>query len=322
MQDERFVRIGQMVGDEGLAKLRDAFVTVVGLGAVGSFAVEALARSGVGRLRLVDFDIIRETNINRQLYALDSTVGEKKHEVARQRVLDINPRCAVESLDLFAHVETLDEILSDSPCMVIDAIDSVRPKVEFLAACVEREIPVVASMGAALRTDPTRIQVGPMTEVHHCPLTAQVRRKLRRKGIEPEIPCVYSTERVCNLPKTAVIVDAVEEDYYQRGRETINVGKPSCGSWDVWANCGKSGRVKNRRQSKPRSIFRISRGFDRITAISGHRHTISLSPSWRTTRVFIRPFARVPIRYLEGLSGDSGPRGESDSAGRGSRPRL
>lgn len=224
MEEERFSRIEQMVGEEGLARLRGAFVAVVGLGAVGSYAVEGLARSGIGRLRLVDFDVIRPSNINRQLYALDSTVGQKKHEVARRRVLDINPRCHVESLDCFVHADTAESILAGPPDLVIDAIDSVRPKVEFLAACVTREMKVISSMGAALRTDPTRIRAGRLSEVHHCPLAAQVRRKLRRKGIEPDIPCVYSTERVCNLPNSAVLQDAVEEDYYQRGRKRSTLG--------------------------------------------------------------------------------------------------
>lgn len=183
-----------MVGDQGLDRLRGAFAVVVGLGAVGGYATEALARGGVGRLRLVDFDRIRPSNVNRQLLALESTLGLPKAQAARTRVLEINPDCRVEALELFAAPETLEAILCGPPDLVIDAIDSLRPKVELLAACIQRGIPVISSMGAALRTDPTRIRCGPLSATRYCPLARRVRKALRAKGLEPGIACIYSDE--------------------------------------------------------------------------------------------------------------------------------
>jgi len=153
-KNERFSRIERMIGGDGLRRLEKAFVVVVGLGAVGSYAVEGLARAGIGRLRLVDFDVIRPSNINRQLCALDSTVGMAKVEVARRRVNDINPACQVDVRRCFVHCDTMDQVLAGPPDLVVDAIDSLGPKVELLAAMQERRIPVVSSMGAACRPSP------------------------------------------------------------------------------------------------------------------------------------------------------------------------
>src|SRR5690349_501438 len=131
--DDRFSRIERMIGREGLDRLHHSHVAVVGLGAVGSYATEALARAGVGHLRLVDFDEVRPSNLNRQLYALHSTIGRPKIEVAHARVRDINPSCEAEALRIFVHVETMDQILDGPPHLVIDAIDSFTPKVELIA---------------------------------------------------------------------------------------------------------------------------------------------------------------------------------------------
>ncbi len=223
--DERFSRLEQMVGANALAQLRRSFVTVVGLGAVGSYAVEALARSGVGRLRLVDFDVVHRTNINRQLYALESTVGEPKCEVARRRVLDIARDCRVECLNTFVHRETLDRVLDDRPDLVIDAIDSVNPKTELLATVRQREIPLVASMGAALRTDPTKLRVGPLAATENCPLAAMMRKRLRNRGVPLDIPCVYSIESIGTLRRTAIgNLEDVDEQPHPRGRQRASLG--------------------------------------------------------------------------------------------------
>lgn len=197
MSDERFLRIIQMVGEEGLQRLQQAYVVVVGLGAVGGYATEALARAGVGRLRLVDFDVIHPSNINRQLYALQSTLGRPKVEVAAERVRDINPACRIEGLREFFHVETADRILQGSPDLVIDAIDSYTPKLELICAALQRGLPLIASMGAALRTDPLAVHVGVLSEVTGCPLARRVRKGLRQRGHEPLVRCVYSEEPVC-----------------------------------------------------------------------------------------------------------------------------
>lgn len=196
MSSQRFLRIARLLGDEALETLATCHVTVVGLGAVGSYALEVLARSGVGHLRLIDFDTVGITNINRQLLATESSLGRKKVLVARERVLDINPLAQVEALDLFAHEETLDVILAQPIDLLIDAIDSLTPKLALLERAWKQGVPVISSMGAALRTDPTRITVADLMDTRGCPLAKQVRTKLRRRGVERGIETVYSSEPV------------------------------------------------------------------------------------------------------------------------------
>jgi tRNA threonylcarbamoyladenosine dehydratase len=223
--NEQFSRIERMIGADGLARLQACHVAVIGLGAVGSYAVEALARAGIGRLRLVDFDQVRPSNINRQLYALHSTLGQAKAQIARLRVGDINPACRVESMSLFVHRDTLDPVLAGPPDLVIDAIDSLAPKIELLTALVSRGIPIVSAMGAALRTDPAGVRVGPLSEIHHCPLAGKVRKKLRTRSIATDFPCVYSIEPVDLLPSSARGHDeTAEEDFPQRGRKRSVLG--------------------------------------------------------------------------------------------------
>lgn len=192
--NERLKRIELLLGADKVARLQNSFVTIVGIGAVGGYALESLARSGVGRFRLIDFDVVEQSNINRQLLALGSTVGRPKVEVARERVLDINPACQVEAMRIFAHVDSFDQIFDQKPDIVIDAIDSMNPKVELLAYLRERNIPVISSMGAALRHDPSYIRVGNLTEATVCPLAKLVRKHLRRRGSDTELLCVYSVE--------------------------------------------------------------------------------------------------------------------------------
>lgn len=223
--DERFVRTEKLLGPEGLRRLREARVVVVGLGAVGSYATEGIARAGVGNIRLVDFDVVRESNINRQLYALGSTVGKPKTELARQRVLDINPSCKIEVLNTFVHTDTLPQVLAGNPTIVIDAIDSMLPKVELLAALVRAEIPVISSMGAALRTDPSAVRVGLLKHVRYCPVARRVRRDLRRRSLPLDVLCVHSLEPLTQLPSTAISDDPADnEDIVERGRRRRVLG--------------------------------------------------------------------------------------------------
>ncbi len=193
---ERFKRIEQLLGNKRFRKLRDCSVTVVGLGAVGGHAVEGLARAGINNLRLVDFDTIQPSNINRQILALESTLGRPKAEVAQERVLAINPECRVEAMQLFAADETMSTILSPRPDVLIDAIDSLTPKMQLLVAAYHNKIHVLSSMGAALRTDPTLIQVADIYSTRGCPLARRLRKRLRRQGVTGGITCVYSTEPV------------------------------------------------------------------------------------------------------------------------------
>lgn len=222
MMEDRLARIRLMLGEEKLEKLKNSFVTVVGMGAVGSYAVEGLARSGVGRLRLVDFDVLRASNINRQLYALGSTLGRHKADVAAERVADINPRCRIEALNLFANEETFGAILDGSPDLVIDAIDSLGPKAGLIAETVRRGLPLIASMGAALRTDSSAVRVGPIKDVRGCPLAAKVRNLLRKSGTHLDFTCVYSTEPVGELKKRRQVDP--ETEYFDKGRRRAALG--------------------------------------------------------------------------------------------------
>ena len=193
---DRFSRLEALIGKERLDRLTTRSVTIVGLGAVGGYVAEGLARSGVGRLRLVDFDILTTSNINRQILALDSAMGQKKVALAKQRIHDINPKCVVEALPLFAGDESMEQILSPAPDLVIDAIDSLNPKTLLLESAYRQQIPIISSMGAALRTDPSKIVYGDLFKSHGCPLARHLRRRLKRRGIDRNIKCVYSYEQV------------------------------------------------------------------------------------------------------------------------------
>lgn len=224
-KDERFRRIELMLGKEACELLRNSFVTVVGLGAVGSYAVEGLARAGVGNLRLIDFDRIFPSNINRQLLALDSTVGRQKCEVACERVLDINPACRVEAVSGFVDAQTALELIGERPNLVIDAIDSLQPKVELICAVRGNDIPLISCLGAALRFDPSCIRVAPVSEAHHCPLGRAVRKRLRRRGVPMDFPCVFSEEQLPNpLPIARPAGNPGEEPFLQRGRVRNTLG--------------------------------------------------------------------------------------------------
>lgn len=231
MKEERFSRTELLLGAEGLKKLTAARVVVVGLGACGSYAVEGLARGGVGNLRLVDFDEVRASNINRQLYALDSTVGRSKAQVARQRVLDINPRCQVEALDLFVSPETIGQVLDGRPDVVVDAIDSLGPKLLLVSSAYHAGLYTISVMGAATRRDPLKIRVGDLSETTNCPLARFMRKRLHRRGVDRGVRCVYSTEPV---PRGARAEAPEEEDEggsvkeYEQGRKRARLGSLSC----------------------------------------------------------------------------------------------
>jgi tRNA A37 threonylcarbamoyladenosine dehydratase len=195
----RFDRIGRLVGDAGMERLLGAHVVVVGLGGVGSFAVEALARSGIGRLTLVDFDRVCVTNSNRQLQAVQGNIAKQKATVLAERVRLINPQADARPLPLFYSVKTSDEILGLRPDYVVDAIDNVTAKCHLIASCKERGLPVVCSTGASGRIDPTALQVVDLAETKIDPLADAVRRALRQKYGFPAkgpfgVPAVFSTE--------------------------------------------------------------------------------------------------------------------------------
>ncbi len=209
---DQFSRIEQLLGRDAMDKLKNARVAVFGLGAVGSFTVEALARSGVGYLRLVDFDRVDASNINRQLYALNSTIGRQKAVLAQERVQDINPACEVDIHSSFVNADSLTSLLSDDLDLVVDAIDGLNSKVNLILDTKARGLDIVSSMGAAGRMDISMIRTGDLFESSVCPLARMVRQRLRRRGLERNVPCVYSIEPPLNKQpfKQEDAVDALD----------------------------------------------------------------------------------------------------------------
>ena len=193
-----FSRSELLLGEAARARMGASRVTVFGLGGVGSFAVEALARAGVGHLRLVDHDVVGPSNLNRQLFALRSTLGHPKAEVAAARVRDINPDCEVDPRVAFIHTDTLPGLLTPQPDVMVDAIDSMACKVALLRAAHESGIPVITAMGAGGRLDSSQLLVGDLVDTRMCPLAARVRKELRKVGITEGIRCVYSLEPADN----------------------------------------------------------------------------------------------------------------------------
>ena len=187
---DRLNRCRLLFGAEKLEKLRTATVMVVGCGAVGSFATEALARTGIGNIILVDFDTISESNINRQLFALCSTLEHKKTDIARERIADINPDINVTTFDIFFDENTA---LPVRPDFVIDAIDTVKSKIALYKWCRKKSIPFISSMGAARKTDPTKIKTDKISRTFACPMAARIRRIVRDERIR-DFPVVFSTE--------------------------------------------------------------------------------------------------------------------------------
>ena len=225
---DQFQRIRMMIGSDAVEKLHQSTVFAAGLGAVGSFTIEALARAGVGSFILADCDTIKPSNINRQLLAIWPTVGEKKTEAARARLLSINPKIHIEMINELLHAENISAILDRTrekgPFFLIDAIDSLGPKVDLLARAVERQIPLISSMGAALRTDPDLIRFGRLTDVTHCRLSAMLRKRIRRQGINTdEIFCVYSPEKVREEENKKILPSEFSEDDTQLPGRRRNV---------------------------------------------------------------------------------------------------
>ena len=163
-----FARTIDLLGEEGFSQLRESFVVVVGLGGVGSHTVAGLARAGVGRLRIVDADRVTASTCNRHAMAVAGDVGRRKTVVVKEWLESLGSMIEVEADDVFVAAETLEQVLHGSPDMIVDAIDSVGPKTSLLAACVASSLPVVSSMGASSRTDPTRIRVGDISETTVC----------------------------------------------------------------------------------------------------------------------------------------------------------
>jgi tRNA A37 threonylcarbamoyladenosine dehydratase len=220
---ERLFCLELLLGKEKVEQIQKAFVVVIGIGAVGSYATEALARSGVRHIRLVDFDTIKITNFNRHILAITPNLGKLKAEAARERIALINPRCKVEVVNGFAAEETMDRIVEGKPDLVIDAVDSLNPKTQILAYCHEKKIPVISSMGAALRMNIFSIKAGDLFKTTGCPLARYLRSRLRRRGIKKGIFCIYSDTPVSEEPIQKTRILNAEQDN-DRGRQRMKLG--------------------------------------------------------------------------------------------------
>jgi tRNA A37 threonylcarbamoyladenosine dehydratase len=213
MSGERFGGVARLVGVEGLARLRAAHVCVAGIGGVGSWTVEALARSGVGALTLVDLDEVCVTNINRQIHALDGTVGRAKVDVMAERVRLINPECRVTAAAEFFTEANAARLLAPEFSHVVDAIDAVANKCRLLALCRERKLPVISCGAAGGRLDATAVRVANLADVTHDRLLAEVRKRLRKEfGFPPlgkplGVPCVFSPETPVTPEPTACAME-------------------------------------------------------------------------------------------------------------------
>ena len=188
-----FSRTETLLGKEAVEKLKNARVVVFGIGGVGGYVVEALARSGVGALDLVDNDTVSLSNLNRQIVALHSTLGKRKTDVAKARVLDINPDCNVQTHDLFFLPETADQFDFSKYDYVVDAIDTVSGKIALIQQAKLANVPVISSMGTGNKLDPTAFEVADISKTTVCPLARAMRRELKKQGIE-HVKVVYSKE--------------------------------------------------------------------------------------------------------------------------------
>lgn len=200
MEETMDTRTRMMLGNDGVDRLHHGTVAMFGVGGVGSFAVEALARAGVGKLLLCDSETVAPSNINRQLVAYQNTVGRLKVEVAKERIASINPDCVVETFPFFFGEETLEQFPFACCDYVIDAIDSVPSKLLLIETCTRQNIPMISCMGAGNKLDPTRFRVGDIYQTSVCPLAKAIRTQCRKRGIR-KLKVVWSEELPVHPPR-------------------------------------------------------------------------------------------------------------------------
>ena len=207
-----------LVGPEGLERLFEGSVAVIGLGGVGAYAAEMLCRAGVGHLILLDSDVVSESNKNRQLIALDSTIGKPKSAVLAERLKDINPDVRLTLINCYLEEGSIQQLLGEHKVdFLVDAIDTLAPKIALIKYCVESGIPHVSSMGAGAKFDATAVRLADLSKSYNCPLAYILRKKLRKVGISKGFKVVFSEE----LPRREAIV-AVEERYKKSNVGTIS----------------------------------------------------------------------------------------------------
>ncbi|MBO7144548.1 MAG: tRNA threonylcarbamoyladenosine dehydratase [Salinivirgaceae bacterium] len=209
MDNSWLERTELLLGSEKLERLRQKHVLVVGLGGVGAYAAEMIARAGIGRMTIVDGDTVSNSNINRQLPALHSQVGKPKTEVMAARLRDINPDIDLTVVNEFIRDERMVQLLENKYDYVVDAIDTLSPKVFLIYHSIQMGLPIISSMGSGGKTDPTKLQIADISKTFNCKLARSIRKRLHRKGIDKGLTVVFSTELT---DKTAVVEVDDEEN--------------------------------------------------------------------------------------------------------------
>lgn len=210
--EEWMQRTSLLLSEEMTTRLQHSRVLVVGVGGVGAYAAEMLVRAGVGHITIIDSDEVSPSNINRQLIALHSTVGISKVEVLSRRLLDINPRLDISARQVYLEAYQVEALVQEGYDYVVDAIDTVAPKVALIAACLQKKCAIISSMGAGARIDPTQIRYAYLADTTHCGLARAVRTRLRKMGLRHKLPVVFSTE----IPRS----EAVQEVTGERNKRT------------------------------------------------------------------------------------------------------
>ncbi len=205
--EEWLQRTALLWGDKPTELLQSKRVLVVGVGGVGAYAAEMLVRAGIGRLSIIDSDNVAPSNINRQLVALHSTVGRRKVEILAERLRDVSPALRVDARPAYLEADAADALVAEGFDFVVDAIDTVAPKVALLLACLRRKVPVVSSMGAGARLDPTQIRYADIADTFQCGLARAVRARLKKAGVRRGVPVVFSAE----APRAEAVAEVVGE---------------------------------------------------------------------------------------------------------------
>ena len=216
-KNQTFARFSMMVGEDGIEKLRNSRVIVFGVGGVGSYAVEALARSGVGHITMVDFDEISESNINRQLHSLRSTIGKSKIDVMKDRILDINPDCKVELVKRLVY-DDVDEVLGNNKYdFVVDAIDVIGSKINLIEYCVKNEINIISSMGFGNKMHPEMVEIAKIKNTSVCPMARTIRSILKKKGIT-NVPVAFSKEIPVQPNKSELFKEELPTEFRENNK--------------------------------------------------------------------------------------------------------
>ena len=216
-KNQTFARFSMMVGEDGIEKLRNSRVIVFGVGGVGSYTVEALARSGVGHITMVDFDEISESNINRQLHSLRSTIGKSKIDVMKDRILDINPYCKVELVKRLVY-DDVDEVLGNNKYdFVVDAIDVIGSKINLIEYCVKNNISIISSMGFGNKMHPEMVEIAKIKNTSVCPMARTIRSILKKKGIT-NVPVAFSKEIPVQPNKSELFKEELPTEFRENNK--------------------------------------------------------------------------------------------------------